>query len=139
MVELTYLSLKKTTFFVHIFDISQCVFTQISIWFRIQRALPPENWVKTEGDMSKIRTRKVVLFYDKYVNSTIMIDSFYWNSIGSWISTHKNLLLARFLIWPILDPKFPLMHTLHARVSSTSECRSCQQLNARPIVHKDSS
>ena len=31
MVELTYLSLKKTTFFVRIFDISPCVFTQISI------------------------------------------------------------------------------------------------------------
>ena len=31
MVELTYLSLKKTTFFVRIFDISACVFTQISI------------------------------------------------------------------------------------------------------------
>ena len=30
MVELAYLSLKKTTFFVHIFDISHCVFTQIS-------------------------------------------------------------------------------------------------------------
>ena len=38
MVELTYLSLKKTTFFVRIFDISHCVFTQISIgrarWMR---------------------------------------------------------------------------------------------------------
>ena len=31
MVELTYLSLKKTTFFVRIFDISHCFFTQISI------------------------------------------------------------------------------------------------------------
>ena len=30
MVELTYLSYKKTTFFVRIFDISPCVFTQIS-------------------------------------------------------------------------------------------------------------
>ena len=38
MVELTYLSLKKTTFFVGIFEISHCVFTQISIgrarWMR---------------------------------------------------------------------------------------------------------
>ena len=38
MVELTYLSLKKNTFFVRIFDISHCVFTQISItrahWMR---------------------------------------------------------------------------------------------------------
>ena len=46
---------------------------------------------------------------NKYVHSTIMVDSFYWNSIGSWIPTHKNLLLAHFLIRPILDPKFPLM------------------------------
>ena len=28
-------------------------------------------------------------FYDKYVNLTIMVESFYWNSIGSWILTHK--------------------------------------------------
>ena len=32
------------------------------IKFRIQRALPIEIWVKTQGDMSKIRTKKVVLF-----------------------------------------------------------------------------
>ena len=127
MVELTYLSLKKTTFCVRIFDISHCVFTQISIerarwmqnliphptsthttyfwrtllpqkqeipektwwwchhhvlsgiscfWgsgvrqkyaervlvgcgikFCIQRALPIESWVKTQGDMSKIQTK----------------------------------------------------------------------------------
>ena len=31
MVELTYFSLKKTSFFVRILDISHCVFTQISI------------------------------------------------------------------------------------------------------------
>ena len=55
--------------------------------------------------MLKIRTKKIV-FYDKYVKSTIMVDSFYWNSIGFWIPTHKNLLLALFLIRPILDPKF---------------------------------
>ena len=59
--------------------------------------------------MSKIRTEKIVFFYDKYVNSTIMVDSYYWNSIGSWIPTHKNLLLAHFIIRAILDPKFPLM------------------------------
>ena len=133
MVELTYLSLKKTTFFVRIFDISHCVLTQISIgrarwmrnliphptsthaayfwrtllpqkqeipsktwwwhhhhvfsgiscfwgsgvrqkyavWvlvgcgvkFRIQGALLIEIWVKTQGDMSKIRTQKVVFFF----------------------------------------------------------------------------
>ena len=26
--------------------------------------------------MSKIQTKKIVFFYDKYVNSTIMVDSF---------------------------------------------------------------
>ena len=59
------------------------------IKFRIQRALPLEIWVKTQGYMLKIQTNKVVFFYDKYFNSTIMVDSFYWNSIGSWIPTHK--------------------------------------------------
>ena len=44
-----------------------------------------------------------------------MVDSFYWNSIGSWIPTHKNLLLAHFLIRPILDPKIPLMSAFQAR------------------------
>ena len=75
----------------------------------IQRALLIKIWIKIQGDMSKIWTKKVVFFYDKYVISTIMVDLFYWNSIGSWIPTHKNLLLARFLIRPILDPKFPPM------------------------------
>ena len=167
MVELTYLSLKKTTFFIRIFDISHCVFTQISIrrarwmwnlilhptsthteyfwwtplpqkqerpektwwwchhhvfsgiscfwgrgvhqnyavWvrvrcrikFHIQWALSIKIWVKAQGDMSKIQTKKVVFFYDKYVNSTIMVDLFYWNSIGSWIPTHKNLFWHVFL------------------------------------------
>ena len=83
------------------------------IKFRIQRALPIEIWVKTQWDMSKIRTKKVVFFNDKYVNSTIMVDLFYWNYIGSWIPNHKNLLLAHFLIRPILDPKFPLMPSSH--------------------------
>ena len=144
MVELTYLSLKKTTFFVRIFDISHCVFTQISIgrahwmwnlilhptstyttyflwtplpqkqeiheknmmmmWvlvgcgikFRIQRALPIEIWVKTQWDMLKLRT-KCSFFNDKYVNSTIMVELFYLNSIGSWIPTHKNLFWHVFL------------------------------------------
>ena len=33
------------------------------IKFRIQRALPIENWVKTRGDMSKIQIKKVVFFF----------------------------------------------------------------------------
>ena len=59
------------------------------IKFCIQQALPLRIWVKTQGDMLKIRTKKVVFFYDKYVNSTIMVESFYWNYIGSWVPTHK--------------------------------------------------
>ena len=58
---------------------------------------PPKIWVRTQGDISKIWTKKVVLFYDKYVNSTIMVDSFYWNSIGSWIPTHKIYCWRVFL------------------------------------------
>ena len=81
------------------------------IKFHIQQALPIKIWVRTQGDMSKIRTKKVDFFYDKYVNLIIMVDSFYWNSIGSWIPTTK-LFLARFLIRPVLDPKFPLMKNL---------------------------
>ena len=87
------------------------------IKFRIQRALPLKIWVKTQRDMSKIRTKKVVFFYDKYVNSTIMVDSLSWNSIGSWIPTHNNLLSAHFLIRPILDPKFPLIFIVCAQKS----------------------
>ena len=63
----------------------------------IQQALLIEIWVKTQWDMSKIRTKKVVFFNDKYVNSIIMVDLFYWNSIGSWIPTHKNLFWHVFL------------------------------------------
>ena len=33
------------------------------IKFHIQRDLPIEIWVKTQGDMSKIRTQKVVFFF----------------------------------------------------------------------------
>ena len=67
------------------------------IKFRIQQALPLKIWVKTQWDMSKIWTKKVAFFNDKYVNSTIMVDLFYWNSIGSWIPTHKNLFWHIFL------------------------------------------
>ena len=73
------------------------VYQKYAVWvlvgcgikFLIQWALPLKIWVKAQGDMSKIWTKKVVFFYEKYVNSTIMVDSFYWNSIGSWIPTHK--------------------------------------------------
>ena len=36
------------------------------IKFRIQRALPIEIWLKTQWDMSKIRTKKVVFFNDTH-------------------------------------------------------------------------
>ena len=74
---------------------------------------PDRNLSKNTGRYVKNMNKKSSFLYDRYVNSTIMVDSFYWNSIGSWIPTHKNLLLARFLLRPILepilDPKFPLM------------------------------
>ena len=67
------------------------------IKFCIQWALSLEIWVKIQGDMSKIRAKQVVFYYDKYVNSTIMVDSFYWNSISSWIPTHKIYCSRVFL------------------------------------------
>ena len=74
------------------------------IKFHIQRDLPLIIWVKTQGDMSKIQTKKLVFFYDKYVNSTIMVDSFYWNSIGSWIPTHKIYCNSREVSLFLLPP-----------------------------------
>ena len=74
----------------------------VGIKFCIQRALLIEIWVKTQWDMSKIRTKKVV-FFNHY--GWLILLKFYWflNSIS------QKLILARFLIRPILDPKFPLM------------------------------
>ena len=60
-------------------------------------------------DLATLKTR-----IPKKTRNTIMVYSFYWNSIGSWIPTHKNLLLARFFIRPILDPKFTLMFLFHS-------------------------
>ena len=94
----------------HVFSVISCfwgrgVCQKYAVWvlircgikFRIQWALPIGIWVKTQWDMSKIRTKKLVFFNDKYVNSTIMVDLFYWNFIGSWIPTHKNLFWHVFL------------------------------------------
>ena len=78
---------------------------------------PNRNLSKNTGRYVKNMNKKSSFLYDRYVNSTIMVDSFYWNSIGSWIPTHKNLLLSCFLIRPILDPKFPLMFKVETRVS----------------------
>ena len=57
--------IKKTTFFC-----GSGVHQKYAVWvivgcgikFCIERALPIEIWVKTQGDMSKIWTKKVVLF-----------------------------------------------------------------------------
>ena len=154
---------RKLLFFVHIFDISPCVFTQISskracwkcnliphptithnvyfwwtplpqkqeihektwwwchhhsfsgisyfwgsrvrqkyamwvligcgIGFLIQWALSQKH----REICQKYEQKKVVFFYDKYVNSTIMVDSFYWNYIGSWIPIHKIYYWCIFL------------------------------------------
>ena len=59
----------------HVFSGISCfwgsrVYQKYALWvlvgfrikFRIQRALPLIIWVKTQGDMSKIRTKKVVFF-----------------------------------------------------------------------------
>ena len=75
----------------------RCVHQKCAVWvlircgikFRIQRALPIEIWVKTQWDMSKIRTKKVVFFH-----SSSKIDNYYF---------------IIFLRRPILDLKFPLM------------------------------
>ena len=74
MVELAYLSLKKTTFFVRIFDISHCVFAQISIgracWMRNQiphpMSSPDRNLSKNTGKYVKNTNKKSSLFYDTY-------------------------------------------------------------------------
>ena len=51
------------------------------IWFHIQRDLPIKIWVKTQGDMSKIRTRKVVFLqqigqFNHY--GWLILLEFYW-------------------------------------------------------------
>ena len=59
------------------------------ILFCIQRALPIEIWVKTHGDMSKIRTKRMVFFF-----SSSKINKYYF---------------IIFLRRPILDLRFPLI------------------------------
>ena len=68
------------------------------IKFRIQRALLIEIWVKTQGDMSKIRTQKVVFFFlpPKLINIILLFYYF-------------NYYFILFLRRPISDPKIPLM------------------------------
>ena len=58
--------------------------------------------------MSKIRTKKIVFSYDKYVNSTIMVTHFIEILLVLEFQLTK-FIIGLFLIRPILDPKFPLM------------------------------
>ena len=78
------------------------------IKFCIQRAFLLEIWVKTQGDMSKIRTKNSFLLWQicqfNHYGWLILL-KFYW----FLNSNSQNLFLAHFLIRPILDPKFPLM------------------------------
>ena len=80
---------EKNYFCVRIFDISPCVFTQISIgrarWMRNQiphpTSSPDRNLSKNTMRYVENTNKKSSFFYDKYVNSTIMVDSFYLKSI----------------------------------------------------------
>ena len=81
------------------------------IKFCIQRSLLPEIWVKTQRDMSKIWTKKSTFLlwqicqFNHY--GWLILLKFYW-----FLKTNsQNLLLAHFLIRPILDPEFPLMNS----------------------------
>ena len=58
---------------------------------------PDQNLIKSTIRYVENTNKKIVFFNDKYVNLTIMVDLFYWNSIGSWIPTHKNLFWHVFL------------------------------------------
>ena len=80
------------------------------IKLHIQRALPIEIWVKTQGDMSKIQTKKVVFFmipipkfilkkclrpiwYFKF--KEISLDNIWWH--GIWIKVKRPILSWNFL------------------------------------------
>src|SRR6267378_4081532 len=101
MVELTYLSLKKTIFFVRIFDISHCVFTQISIW----RACWMQNQIphptsSPDRNLSKNKGR--------YVENTNTKSSFFLSS--SKINQYYFIILTIILLFslggPFKTPKF---------------------------------
>ena len=70
------------------------------IKFYIQWALPLRIWVKTKGDMSKIRTKEVVFFILPPKLITIILLFYYF-----------NYYFIIFLRRHILDLKFPLMKT----------------------------
>ena len=84
----------------------------VTRWMRNQipypTSSPNQNLSKNTGIYVENTNKKSSFFNDKYVNSTIMVlilCKFYW----FLNSNSQKLILARFLIRPILDPKFPLM------------------------------
>ena len=114
MVELTYLSLKKTTFFVRIFDISHCVFTQISIgrarWMRNQiphpTSSPDRNLSKDTGTYVENTNTKSIFFL-----SSCKINQYYF--IILTIILLFKLLLYYFPQEAHFRLKFPLMGKGH--------------------------
>ena len=95
MVELAYLSLKKTTFFVRIFDISPCVFTQILIerahWMRNQIPHPTSS---PDRNLSKNTMR--------YVENTNTKSSFFLSS--SKINQYYFIILTIILLFSLGGP-----------------------------------
>ena len=107
----------------HIFSGMSCfwgsgVHQKYAVWvlvgcrikFRIQQALPIKIWVKTQGDMSKIQTKKVVFFmipipkiilkkclrpirYFKF--KAISLTNTWWH--GIWIKVKRHILSWNFL------------------------------------------
>ena len=80
------------------------------IKFCIQQALPIEIWVKTQWDISKIWTKKVVFFYDTYpqiyikklfktymvfIFKEISLPNTWWH--GFWIRVERSILSWNFL------------------------------------------
>ena len=59
------------------------------IKLHIQKALPSEIWVNTQGDMSKIRTKKVVLFMipiPKFIFKNCLIGAPFLNFKAFWLA-----------------------------------------------------
>ena len=70
------------------------VLVECGIKFRIQQALSLEIWVKTQGDMSKIRTKKIVFFFSSSkINKHyfIILTIILLFSLGGPFSTSKLL------------------------------------------------
>ena len=79
------------------------VIIECGIKFHIQRALPFRIWVKTHGDMSKIRTKS------SFLHSSSKINNYYFIILTNIF--YFNYYFIIFLRRPTLDLKFPLMGT----------------------------